>query len=445
MTEILDLANSIAETKENIRTAIVARGIECGTDVPFANYPGKIGQIARDPAIWARNDLGKNPVEGEKVLLQKLEQTAGLEANFYTTSQIEGRGGMRLLPYTATRFAVLNASTANRKVVSWTEEGGFETVYTPSGGFNSFYADRYNYIFYTPYICWICDWSSFQSNQNILLMPDQQLTPESNTIYLANGCLYDQSSRNVYEYDATTGAAGELVGTFESEPATNAPAKMCPLVDGEYIIIFNSGKYYVYQNNSGVFQQTKEVQMSLFSEGEGFFLGTTADNQYIILNTWKNSACYPRLLKIAADMTITEDTSLALSGVPAYYPWLETLITNDAGTIRMFKYAAGVWMEKNVDFEETFAQSAQVTINNDASKMFVNDCTAFDAGSARLYNLTSTAGGYKAMPATPLNYNTAAITGFATGDVNAGDQTIEVNALLPASQSSGGSVTVSSQ
>lgn len=43
--DIITLANEIAQEKENIRQAIEARGVECGSDVPFAQYPGKIAQI----------------------------------------------------------------------------------------------------------------------------------------------------------------------------------------------------------------------------------------------------------------------------------------------------------------------------------------------------------------------------------------------------------------
>ena len=72
MVEIIDLANSIAETKENIRTAINERGISVDTNIPFSQYPQKIKEIARDPSFYARNDLGVTEIE------------AGTNESYYT-------------------------------------------------------------------------------------------------------------------------------------------------------------------------------------------------------------------------------------------------------------------------------------------------------------------------------------------------------------------------
>lgn len=441
MTEILDLANSIATTKENIRTAIVNRGIACGTDVPFASYPGKISQIARDPAIWARNDLGKNPAAGEKVLIQKLEQTAGQIAKFYTSTQIKTRGGLRLMPYTATRFMLLNGQSSDLTVSSWTEEGGFVQIYKPSSGYSSFYTNRCNYVFISPYIYWISDFGSTASAQDHLMMPDRQLENESNIFYLANGCAYDKDNKVVKEFDATTGTVGATIGTFETDPVDRYNANNWGGFNGkQYLINRSNANYKIYKNNDGIFQEAYSGDFNVFDEGTGYFLGVTDDNKYIIYNTWKNDTCYPRLLKVGEDWSLSEDTSLALSGVPSYYPWLQILFTNNNGTIRMFVYADGEWTEKAVDFPETFTQSSQVTINYDCSQIFVNDCSEVDTGTAYLYNLTVTNGGYKAIPATPLNYTTACITAYTTGEVKTEAGTVEVNALLP--ENAAGNVTI---
>ena len=105
MTEILDLANSIQQTKENLRQAIVSRGVACGVNVKFVEYPEKIKQIARDPAFMARNDLGVEAIAaGTKVLVQPLEQTAGLQVKFSNALQKQNWASLRLYPYSTTRL-----------------------------------------------------------------------------------------------------------------------------------------------------------------------------------------------------------------------------------------------------------------------------------------------------------------------------------------------------
>lgn len=67
MSEILDLANSIANTKERLRQTLCDKGVYVGPEVKFEEYPDKLGEIHADPRLdekyiyengeyWAEDD-----------------------------------------------------------------------------------------------------------------------------------------------------------------------------------------------------------------------------------------------------------------------------------------------------------------------------------------------------------------------------------------------------
>lgn len=74
MTELTDLANSIAQSKEEIRQAIEERGMPCSVSVPFADYADKIRNMTVTnyvDSIYATNYTGATISEGDKVFLNK--------------------------------------------------------------------------------------------------------------------------------------------------------------------------------------------------------------------------------------------------------------------------------------------------------------------------------------------------------------------------------------
>lgn len=93
MTELTDLANSIANSKEQIRQAIEDRGMECGVEVPLADYANKIRNMTvsnKVDSLYAVNYTGATISEGDKVFLNKkgLDSTS----SFMTTkSSSEGK------------------------------------------------------------------------------------------------------------------------------------------------------------------------------------------------------------------------------------------------------------------------------------------------------------------------------------------------------------------
>lgn len=74
MTELTDLATSIANSKEQIRQAIEDRGMECGVEVPLADYADKIRNMTVSnevDSLYAVNYTGATVSEGDKVFLNK--------------------------------------------------------------------------------------------------------------------------------------------------------------------------------------------------------------------------------------------------------------------------------------------------------------------------------------------------------------------------------------
>lgn len=89
MTEILDLANSIAASKEEIRQAIVARGVDCGQNVPLADYADKINNMVVSGSVdnvLATNYTGAAVTAGDKVFIKQNVAIEGSRAQVYTSN-----------------------------------------------------------------------------------------------------------------------------------------------------------------------------------------------------------------------------------------------------------------------------------------------------------------------------------------------------------------------
>ncbi len=92
MSDILDLANNIATSKENIRQAIVNKKVECDNTVPFNQYADKISQIrlASDYSdvisLDAINYTGQDIKKGDKVWIVPNITKDQTEINDYGTA-----------------------------------------------------------------------------------------------------------------------------------------------------------------------------------------------------------------------------------------------------------------------------------------------------------------------------------------------------------------------
>ena len=448
MTEILSLAQKVAETKDNIKKAINERGISVDDSIPFSQYPQKIKEIARDPAFNARNDLGVTEIEsGTKLLIQPLEQQSGLVVKFSNALQKQNWVGLCLYPYSTTRLMCdIDRNYGGCGMYSWTEETGLEEVYStttdvPSSGYKMYYAGlkflssnlvtRYN-----------CSNTMNNSNQYYWTNDGVVTSNQSQFIYNDGYGIKNAASSNWTLWKVNDN--GEFTEQIGQEVSGNGLGNYYNCVyispDGQYVVY---GDGYLWKNDGGaitrILSDIPSLESILYSKNYYHVLGGTSDGKFMIVNRYSNSADsrginnFPALIEISDDyQTYTEYTDLDITGLPTWYPWLQTLcVKNAQGVVRMFKYADVKWEEISIDFPDTFTSGCdnRVTLNYDGTQICVTDGTAYNNGAVYLYNLEVTANGYKAVPYTPHNFNTKSYTAYATGNITA--NTVEVNALLP--------------
>lgn len=451
MTEIIDVANAIAEIKENIRTAINERGISVDTTIPLSQYPQKITEIARDPAFYARNDLGVTEIEsGTKVLIQPLEQQSGLVVAFTNALQKENWGALCLYPSSNTRFMCDNGTySGGCGLYSWNEEQGLEVIYNTTDELSSSNYSMYymGVKYFSPKLIHRFYYDGNTSGNYQYYWTESEVKRGNQYEYIYNDGLGVKSATSsnwtLWKVDEN-GEFTEQIG----QDVTGANLgqyydNIYVSPDGKYVVSMYS--FYIWENTDGALtrrsSQESNLQSIVNNKNYNKTLGGTYDGKYIIVNRYNNSAdengChnFPAIIQVSDDYkTFTEVTDFAITGLPTWYPWLQTLLVKNAlGVVRMFKYENGEWNEKTLDFPNEFTNGSdnRVTLNYDGSQICVADSVNFNTGAVYLYNLEVTPNGYKAIPLTPYNFNTKCYTAYATGNINVENGTVEVNALLP--------------
>lgn len=447
MTEIKDLATSIANTKEELRQAIVSHGVPCDTNVKFSEYPSKVKQVQRDPAFYCRNDLDKTSVtEGEKVLIQELEQQGGLEVKFFNALQKPNWGSLVLYPSSQTKFLCDNGKhQGGCGLYSWTAENGLQEIYSITEGVADYGEEPFEYIndMLSPSMVeFIQANKSFYSYIQKIFTPDGTISSTKVFDYwLQNGYAIKNSDTDnwtLWSYNKQNGEYLTQLGQCVSGGNIYFRDKVYVTPDGKHVIKTENGN--VFENVSGAISkkiQSDNLQSIVESHDHHHVLGGTADGKYMIVDRYANSGeehHYPAIIEISADCTeFSEYTALAITGTPTWYPWLSTLVVkNAANVVRMFKYANGAWTEVALDFPDTFTskKDGRVTLNYDGSMICVCDATSYNRGSVYVYRLSvAGANKYKAIPLSPHNFNTRCYTALCTG--NTDSERVQVTALLP--------------
>ena len=96
---IADKLNLLANTKESIRQAIIAKSVSVAESDKFADYPSKIAQISGGGAqtvISAENATGADITVDDKVWVHNISTTAGAYGFIDTASQTTSYGGARI-------------------------------------------------------------------------------------------------------------------------------------------------------------------------------------------------------------------------------------------------------------------------------------------------------------------------------------------------------------
>lgn len=136
MSDILDLANNIATSKENIRQAIVNKKVECDKTVPLNQYADKISQIrlASDysdvVSLDAINYTGQNIKKGDKVWIVPNITKDQTEINDYGTAGngfYVSRDGQKIvgyqgIVYTDTKEVLGNYTNTKEVLFVWGED-----------------------------------------------------------------------------------------------------------------------------------------------------------------------------------------------------------------------------------------------------------------------------------------------------------------------------------
>ena len=448
MTEIFDFAKSTQEVKKQIRTAINERGIAVAENLPFSQYPQKIKEIARDPAFNARNDLGVTEIDaGTKVLIQPLEQQGGLVVKFSNALQKSNWVGLCLYPYTQTRLMCdVDKNYGTCGVFSWTEETGLEEVYSTTTDVPTTGTKMYTtgLKFFSNGIVMRYDCGAnvsngtqyYWTNDSVVTgVSDEHIYNDgygAKGVYSGNWTLWKVNENGEFKEQVGQDVSGTKLDRYYNNVYVSP--------NGKYLVEVKNG--YLWENIDGSLTKTltlSNLKSIVQTKSNYNVLGGTSDGKYMIVNRYTSSADsngirnFPAIIEISNDyQTYTEYTDLDITGLPTWYPWLQTLcVKNAQGIVRMFKYADGKWVEISIDFPDTFTSGCdnRVTLNYDGTQICVTDGTTYNNGAVYLYNLEVTANGYKAVPYTPHNFNTKSYTAYATGNITA--NTVEVNALLP--------------
>lgn len=450
MTEIKDLATAIANTKEELRQAIVSHGVSCDTSVKFSEYPSKVRQVQRDPAFYCRNDLGKTSVaDGEKVLIQELEQQGGLEVKFFNSLQKQNWGSLVLYPSSQTKFLCDSAYYyGGCGLYSWTAEDGLQEIYAIAEGKDDYGTTPYRYIndMLSPSMVeYISANSNLYSYYQKIHTPDGTISSTDGYDYwLQNGYAVKHANNGdwtLWTYNTQTGEHLSQLGQCVTGQAISYRTRIYVTPNGKYII-YTGDNGRVFENVGGAISQKMEYVYNLTSivnaHNYHHIIGGTADGKYMIVDRYSSNSDgerhYPAIIEMSADCTeFSEYTDLAITGTPTWYPWLSTLVVKNASNVvRMFNYANGTWTEVALDFPDTFTANmdGRVTLNYDGSMICVCDAASYNNGSVYVYRLTvDAANKYKAVPLSPHNFNTRCYTALCTG--SADDGRVQVNALLP--------------
>ena len=448
MTEIKDLATAIANTKEELRQAIVSHGVPCDTNVKFSEYPSKVKQVQRDPAFYCRNDLDQTSVtEGEKVLIQELEQQGGLEVKFFNTLQKPNWGSLVLYPSSQTKLLCDNGRyVGGCGLYSWTAENGLQEIYSTNEGVDNYGEVPFKYIndMLSPSMVEYFDADGdLRGYTQRIFTPDGIISSTSSFDYwLQNGYAIKNSNTNhwtLWSYNKQNGEYLTQLGQCVTEQTITNRNVIYVTPDGKHVISTYNGN--VFENVGGAISRKVEnvnnLKSIVNSHDYRHVLGGTADGKYMIVDRYSISGeehHYPAIIEISADCTeFSEYTALAITGTPTWYPWLSTLVVkNAANVVRMFKYANGAWTEVALDFPDTFTSNkdGRVTLNYDGSMICVCDATSYNSGSVYVYRLSiAGANKYKAIPLSPHNFNTRCYTALCTG--NTDSERVQVTALLP--------------
>lgn len=455
MGTVVEKIQYIEGTKEAIKKAIKNKGVDVSDTDTFRSYAEKIKEIGSggggggSDTFEARNDLGVTEIaEGTKVLVQPLGLQSSLEEKFSDSSQKQNWGGLCLYPSVQTMLMCdIAYSYGGCGLYSWNKEDGLSEIYTATANLGDYSDTMYNQgikFLSKNLVIRFTNTRLVDANNMYYWTPNAVVTSNANEYILNDGYGIKNASSTIWTLWKVS-EDGEFLEQVAQSTSGFDFTRYYNLgyvsPNGQYVIVLSHG--VLFKNENGNLVKVDGVTLSLnqiLGKRDSYnVLGGTYDGKYMIVNSYFNTPDsrginnFPAIIKISDDyQTYSEYKEFDITGLPTWYPWLQTLcVKNAQGVVRMFKYVNGEWEEISIDFPDTFTsgQDGRVTLNYDGTQICVTDSQSYNTGAVYLYDLEFISDSYKAVPSLRRNFNTHSYTAYATGNITA--NTVEVNALLP--------------
>ncbi|MBP5215510.1 MAG: hypothetical protein J6039_03020 [Alphaproteobacteria bacterium] len=428
MTEILDYANSIATSKENIRQALVARGVTCGSEVPLDDYANKINNMVVSGSVdnvLAYNFTGAAVTTGDKVYIKQNATISQSMATIYNTSGVytllSASGKTGYIKYSSNNMYAYFVPYAT-------------TMQYSSDATSTFYNYEKQQVRYDDYGNITQAGILIQDNRmliNLSMCQDDYAfdfsAPDSTT-----------SSLNFYKIDPTDNFAIKKTWTLGGFGGSYYPKGFIMTVIGN--------KLYVAARTGSTWQKVGTIDdesatITLEDEGSSnIVLHSTKDNALAIVATSTDG--YPCCWTGLKLFNINNDYSLGTQFVSANADLNNLLAMSNVFVIfnrntgilclstqasdsnyGVFKYENGDFTTVNITLDSFTAETYQM--------MFMSQDMSMLLIGRYLYTLAQTAdGNYKAIPYSSYDLGSDVLTGVALNDAAVG-ASFNVKTILP--------------
>ena len=437
MTEILDYARSIEVSKEDIRQAMVARGVVCDQSVPLSDYADKINNMivsGNVDNVQVLNCTGRTIHAGEKVFFKKnvyigssktkVNSNGTSSSNYYYLINPNG---------TKIFYNDYVYDIATDKTIS-TEYSTY-SISSSTYGNNQIYYDEYGNMFAG---CYLLDddannfnfsftengyaWDKFQSDSKYYLhlyrLNKQDFSIEKTWII-------NYPASNSYEYTSHLIVIGNKIYWYSS---------------GSSKYYFNADLDENLDTITNINVYTQHAYASYI-----YPLHTTSDNKIAICSCANDSSTFSlqglqwhelHFMNLDENLEMTDKFITSNADLLALQNLLDSYITFNRNTNTLFiggsnsnnYYGIFKWNTTLNDFETVVVNLKNFEVQSGKLITASTDLTKIQL-SNYLYGLEQNGEGYKA-----LNYHSYigddVLTGVALGNASNG-QTFNVKTILP--------------
>lgn len=432
MSALLELTKRLAAVKKEIKAALAEKGVAVTDDDPLSAYPAKIAQIGGTPAFYAKNPVRLAPKAGERVLIQPRTGKAETKLRLYSSRQFAGNVNDDFLTSLVMLPAAGIVFDAYKTLFSYDEEAGFAAL-RASPDYS--YQGAARWAFYSRGVFAKMTLSNYGDISN-------DFYPYTETVDLDRGCYYRTggvclNADGFYNYDEDTGEILDQICGRTGVSISNGRFFIVKRGEDVYAVGYSwrGNTYNVYKlTAAGAVLESSPVGST--SVTGNAHTGMTSDfKRAVFLVTHGNTAPQGVIVyKVGDDFTLTPELDLSNEGC-LFYPWLNRIVARSGNAVRFIDYdpQTETWTDKVLPLPVSLNyNTGYASLNQDASVLCVVDGNQYannEPVQAYFFTLAADGEGYNALPAVKGNFTNAAVTGFATGNLNeAGD--IEVMAMF---------------